>query len=233
MLASAVLLSVIMACLTNIGAGMTALGAGALLFALSPCPFRRAAKSLLAVNLFLALIWLTVPWSTPGPIIWQWHIFHATLSGTRLALLLTLKSNAILLVFLALVAPMPRLSFTGALLALKCPNRLALLLLMLERNADILAAQWRSLTEAARLRGFISSFSLSAYRVTASLLALLVVRASDRADKLHEAMLLRGFAGALPKAQVFTFARRDAVFVSLVLLLCLGLITLNYWPVWP
>lgn len=213
-LLAAALLCIAIACLENTGACALALCLGAVALALSPPPdFWPRFK---AVNIFILLMWLIVPWTTPGEAAWQAGFFAASRRGLELCMLASLKANAILAIFSVFLANMNMMDMGRALAGLRCPPHLAWLFLLMDRNVHMLRRQWRKLRDAARLRAFVPRTSLRAYAVIAALLGGLLLRAHERGHRLNDALLLRGFNGRIPFACP-AFNRAD---YSLLLLAC-------------
>ena len=63
-----------------------------------------------------------------------------------------------------------------------------------------------------------------------SLLGILLVRANERATRVHEAMLLRGFSGHFRSAARFRTGSRDAVLAACVALGIAGVLFLEFDP---
>lgn len=227
LLAGATILSVVTACLHSLLASLAALFCSLLLLALAKPA--KILQPLLTVNLFILFMWLVVPWTTPGEILWQWRWLRITYEGVLLCSLLTLKANAILFVFLALVAPMPLPQLSAGLARLHMPKKLVLLLMLMERNIYLLKRQWQVLTEAASLAAFVPATNLRSYSALGAMLAMLFVSASDRGKKLHEAMLLAGFTGELPFRETGPLLTAKAcLFLLPVVLACGLLVCLDY-----
>ncbi|MBD5608117.1 MAG: cobalt ECF transporter T component CbiQ [Desulfovibrio sp.] len=215
-LCGAFLLSVLVACLNSLAACVAAFVI-CLFFVILAAPEASIFFSrLLAANAFILLVWVTVSWSTPGTVIWQWGFLKITAEGTRLAALVTLKANAIFFLFMALIFPMSVSRLGGAMRKLGFPAKLIWILLLMGRNIQVLREEWRAMSEATRLRRFKLGNNWRTYRTIAALLAIFLVRARDRAEKTREAMLLRAYSGALPETANFAFSRAD-VFFSLLL----------------
>ncbi|MFO7459039.1 MAG: energy-coupling factor transporter transmembrane component T, partial [Desulfatiglandales bacterium] len=73
------------------------------LLTLARLPFASVAKRILLVNGFVGFFWLILPWSMDGEPLAHVGSLTLSLEGILLAARLTLKSNAILLAFIALV----------------------------------------------------------------------------------------------------------------------------------
>ena len=214
-------LAVALAPLHQLASVALGLGLGVCLLPLARPPLRPLLRRLAAVNAFILFLWLTTPWTTPGTSVWQWGFLNVTAEGIRLSLLVTLKSNAVVCAFLALIATMPPSEFGHALERLRCPCKLVFLFLFTGRYVHLLAEEWRTLMTAARLRGFRPRSDMHTYRTFASLLGLLLVRSHERARRTREAMLLRGFDGRFHSVARFSVGPLDIAF-SLGLLLCLA-----------
>ena len=78
------------------------------------------------------------------------------------------------------------------------------------------------LVNSMKIRNFSPANSLHTYRTIAYLVGMLLVRSFDRAHRVHNAMLCRGFKGNFYSLSRFSLSRRDIV--SLVLMVTVILI---------
>ena len=155
----------------------------------------RLARRALLVNVFFLGIVATVPLAAPGaPLFSAWGLSFSR-EGLWAALSITARGNAIFLLFWGLVRPIGVPKLGAALSTLGVPERLCLILALTFRYLELMRHEWDRLFIAARLRGFVPKTSLKAWRTYALLLALLFVRALDKASAIHQAMLCRGFDG--------------------------------------
>ena len=216
-LALAAVLSVCVAVAQTFPACLLGLAPGCLLLlAARPKP-GEALRRFGAVNLFVAFLWCVVPWTTPGAAVWSVGPLTVTAEGLRLTLLVSLKANAICALFTALTAGMDIATMGHALRRLGCPDALVWLLLFMGRYIHVLGSDWHSLMTAARLRCFVPRSDAHTWRTLATLLGLLLVRGHDRARRVHEAMLLRGFTGSFRPLDTFRWRPRDTVFTLALL----------------
>lgn len=215
-LATAAGCSVCLALVQTRTAALYGLIVGAFLLLLSRPPWRTALRRLLAVNAFLLFLCLLTPFSLSGDTVWQWGPLAASRQGLALALVLWAKSNALVFFFMALAATMPVSTVGYALQRLHCPDKIVFLLVFAGRYVHDIAEEWRTLLAAARLRGFRARTSLHSYRTLASLLGILLLRGLDRAQRVHEAMLLRGFRQRFFCVTPFQAHARDAIFMAIM-----------------
>ena len=206
------------------------LGLALLLLALSRPPWLTAGKRLAAVNVFILFMWLTVPTAMPGEALCALGPVVFSRPGVALMLLITLKCNALAVLFMALAASMSASVLGVALERLHFPAKLAFLLLFAWRYIHVAAAQWRALKTAAALRGFAPRANLHTYRTMGYMLGMTFVRGFDHASRVHEAMLLRGFDGQIRTLAVFRASRVDAVFAAAFALVLGGILICDIRP---
>ena len=177
----ALLFSVVLALCNSIpmlAAGLiTALG----LVLLARLPLKQVCRRLTVLAGFLILIWLLMPITYPGETIFQVGIIKLSLPGLILALQISLKSSAILLALMALLATMPIATLGHALRKLGLPNKLVYLLMITYRYLFVFEQAYQRLMRAARVRGFTPGTNLHSYRTYAYLAGMLLVQALESA----------------------------------------------------
>ncbi|TLM72673.1 MAG: cobalt ECF transporter T component CbiQ, partial [Actinobacteria bacterium] len=122
--------------------------------------------------------------------------------------------SASLLVLLSLTTPAPRL-FKG-LRALRLPDVILTMLSFTYRFAEVVRAQVRSMraavaSRAPGLRGW------RLVRLLGNLAGNLFVRAYERGERVHAAMLSRGYDGTLPSAEPLHARAADLVAIAVAL----------------
>lgn len=227
-LALAVIASLVIAALNSLPALLWLLASGAVGSAIAVLTmetrWRPLARRLLAVNGFLVFVWLTLPWELgPDGFVWSER-------GVHLATMITVRANAIALAVGALLAGMDAYAVARAGAALGLPVKFARLMLLMVRYVDVIADTWRRGERAARARGFAPGANRRTLVVLAHLLALLLVHALLRAERVDMALRARAFSGAFGQAKGGTVPRSHwawATGTTLALLVALAL------PLWP
>ncbi len=199
------------------------------LLSLSVPPRGAVLRRLALVNAFILFMWLTVPLSMPGEALWQWGPLSASREGLALMLLISIKCNAIVMLVLALLASMHFAALGAALEQLRCPPKLVFLFLFAYRYVHVAATEWRTLNDAARLRGFVPRTSLHCYRTIGYLLGMTFIRGFDRSRRVYEAMLLRGFSGHFQSLESFRASTRDLFFSALILTALTGIAGYDFY----
>lgn len=192
-LISAGVYSVVIALSRNFQVLTAALIISALLVMLAQLPAREVLKRILAVNIFIVLLWLVLPVTFYGSVAFELGPLPVYKAGIIMATQITLKSNAIVLALIALVATMNFSIIGYALNWMRIPDKIVHLLLMAYRYVFLIEQEYRRLIRAARIRGFRPGTNLHTYKTYAGIVGMLLVRSALRADRVYKAMLCRGF----------------------------------------
>lgn len=183
---------------------------------------RQALHRLMHIEGFLILLLLWLPFTVPGRPLLQVGPLVASAEGAGLALLIAVKVNAVALVVLALLGRAGADDLGRALLALGVPERFVRLLSLLARHIPTARDGLHRQSEAMRARGFRPGTSLHAWRSYGHLMGGALLRAMDRAQRVDEAMRLRGggrmVLGALPGLSFWRFALPGVALAVLVAL---------------
>ena len=230
-LGAAILCSVLCSIIHSLPAAFVALGGAGLLICLSRPPLLPLLRRMVVVNIFILFLWLTVPLSgnsSSAPVVFSYGFFVLTQQGLALCLLVSIKSNALVLLFLALVATMPTPTLGHAMAQLHVPNKLVFLFLFTYRYIHVIGEEWQRLNNAARLRAFRPRNTLHTYRVAGYILGMVLVRSYERAQRVYEAMILRGFTGHFVSINTFHTTRRDVFFALAAFAALLLVIAVEY-----
>lgn len=200
------------------------------LLAVGRPPWGWVTQRVCAVNIFILFLWLTVPFFGGGENLPVWGPVAVSRAGVALSTLVTLKANAMLFLFLALAASMDSPTFGHALARLRVPAKLVFLFLFTYRYVHVIADEWGRLWTAARLRGFSPRTDRHSYRTIGNLLGMVFVGSFDRAARVYEAMLLRGFSGRFQSVTSFRARPRDLAFALAALLCLTALLIVDFYP---
>jgi cobalt/nickel transport system permease protein len=153
------------------------------------------AHRLAHVEGFLVVLVVILPLTAGGPDLVYLGPLQLSQAGLALALRIVLKVNIAALALLTALAGTSPVALGHALASLRVPTRLIHLLLFSARYVDLIRAETARLRDALRLRGFRPTTSRHTLATLASLAGMILVRALERAERVDEAMRLRGFSG--------------------------------------
>lgn len=170
--------------------------------------FKALLGRLLVINFFILFLWLFLPFSRPGEPAFSIGSFTATLEGIIYSAIITLKSNGIILAMTALISTMQVQTLGAGMQSLKLPDKLSRILLFSWRYVHVMLSEYTRMRRAATMRGFVPRTNLRTYRTYAWLMGMLLVRSLDRAHRVWQAMLCRGFTGTFHTLTTYRTGKR-------------------------
>lgn len=218
--------SIVVGVSTTISTLWAGLALGIVVLLAGRLPLWPLLKRLWAVNFFVAFLWLVLPWRLEINQEWTWHLIYDP-KGLALAGLITIKANAIIMILIGLLSTSPINNLFHALAHLKAPQKLVHLFLFFYRYLHVLHREYHKLTLAIKARGFQPRNNLHTYRTYANLAGMVLVKSYDRAERVYQAMLCRGFHGTYWLLDHFHWSRRETIFLIISGLALAGLIALS------
>ncbi|SIO29514.1 cobalt ECF transporter T component CbiQ [Halodesulfovibrio marinisediminis] len=226
---AATFFSICTALLTTIPTACAALIVGIALLCIAQLPVKTLCRRLLFINAFIAFLWLTLPVSTTGTPIYSWGGFTITKEGVDLTLLITLKSNAIITAFIALLATSNITDIGAGFAKLRVPQKLSLLFLFTWRYIHVIQEEYKRLSTAATLRGFVPTTNSHTYKTYANLIAMVLVKSHDRAERVSNAMKLRGFNGTFHSLHSTQKTSTDTAVTACIILIGTALLAADFF----
>ncbi len=190
--------------------------------------FKAVGRRLLAPVIFLLLLWAVLPWSYEGDVLTALGPVVITRPGVTLCAQISLKTVALMVAFMALVATMTVDTLGHTLNRLRMPDKMVHLLLITYRYLFVIEQEYQRLVRAMKIRNFHPKTNLHSYRTYAYLVGMLFVRASERARRVHSAMICRGFNGRFVSLRKFSPNPGNHVFFLCTILSLLLLVALEW-----
>ncbi len=205
------LFSVVVALAYRFQVLVAALVLGIFTVGLARVPAQELFRRLIPVNLLMLFLWFFLPFTFAGePFFWIGPL-TVTREGVLYATLITVKSNAMMLMLIALVASTPIFTLGHAMHALGIPKKIVHLFFFTYRYIHVMHREYVRLVNSMKIRGFTPRSSLHTYKTIAYMVGMLLVRSFDRAQRVHNAMLCRGFKGNLYSLSTFSIQKKDIV----------------------
>lgn len=226
-LSLAVLYSFVVALSYQFSVLILALSLSSILILISRIRIQEVLRRLIIVNALIFLLWLVLPFTFKGEALTRIGAFPIYRSGVILAAQITLKSNAILLAFMALIATMSFSTLGHSMHRLRVPAKILYLLLMTYRYIFVIEEEYQRLTRAAKIRGFRPGTNVNTYRTYSHVIGMLFVRAAARAERVHQAMRCRGFKGKFYSLQEFQIKATSWLFAIIMTAIIIGLILME------
>lgn len=213
--------SILLALTGSLPAALAGLAGSLILVLLAGLGAGELLRRLLAVNFFLLFVWLALPFSfsSPGEIVAAWGPLEITRPGLILSCLFTIKANAVTLGAMAFLSGSSVFQLAAAARRLGAPEKLTAIFAMMFRYVQLIGEEYERLRLAMKARGFRSKMNMHSYRSWGNLIALLLVRSVERAERIEAAMRCRGYRGRFWLADDFQFRAGDWALSALMLAL--------------
>lgn len=189
--------------------------------------FLNVMKRLAIVNIFILLFWIILPLTFKGNRFFSLGPLTLYLSGIFFAAKITLKSNAIILVLISFIATMPFATLGHSLRRMKIPEKLVFLLMITYRYIFVIQQEYQKIIRSIKIRGFKPKTTIHTYKTFAYVIGMLLIRASNRADRVYNAMRCRGFKGKYYSLTDFHADLKSWVFVMIVSGLTFGIVIME------
>ncbi|ADZ69871.1 cobalt ECF transporter T component CbiQ [Polymorphum gilvum] len=183
--------------------------AGVCLLALACGIERRLWRRLLHVEGFVLLLFLILPFTIAGRPVLVLGPVSASAEGIARAGLIACKVSVSVLLLTTLLGSVEPARLGAALQALRVPEPVVRLFVLTVRYLSLIRAEALRLHDAMRARAFRPGSNRHTWRSYGYLIGMLLVRALDRAQRVDEAMLCRGYAGRFPHAALPAPSARD------------------------
>ncbi|HEY5717704.1 MAG TPA: cobalt ECF transporter T component CbiQ [Motiliproteus sp.] len=178
-------------------------------------PWRVLARRLLALEGFMLILLLMLPFSIPGEPLFSLGGWHASQAGLERALQLLLRANCVVVGMLTLLGTLEPEKLGHALGQLRLPDKLVHLFLLSVRYLFVLLEEYQRLRTAMRARAFVPRSNRHTWRSLGWLVGMLLVRSLERSQRILGAMQCRGFHGRFYRLDSQQWQRRDSLMLLL------------------
>jgi cobalt/nickel transport system permease protein len=179
-------------------------------------------KRMVVESAFISVVLLGTLFREGGQVLWHWGPFQITTAGLTILGSVTLKALLCLLVLniLTLTTSIPAL--LHALITLRTPPLLVAILASMYRYIGVLVEEAGSMRRAAASRNLMSRKRWHRL-VIGNMIGSLFIRTYERGDRVHQAMLARGYTGLPPIVERSKGGRLDILaLVATISLALLG-----------
>jgi len=205
----AVIFSVLVAVNDHLGASLLSLVLPVFLILAARLDLRAVLVRLAVVNAFLVFIWMFLPFTMGERTLYSLGPLSIHQEGLSQALLITVKSNSIVLMALALLSTSQIFTLVHALSHLGMPDKLVHLFFFCFRYIHVIHDEYHRLSNAMKMRGFRPRTNIHTYRSYAYLVGMLLIRSFDRSKRILNAMKCRGFKGRFYILHHYEMKRHD------------------------
>ncbi len=223
-LAALVSAAIAAALLRNLVPAVVALLAALVLAGLSRLSVRRYLSRLGMLLLFLGLFAVPMPFLRDDGPAWLLGTVRVSQHGLIMALLLISKAVAIFTLMFILFATAPLDATLKAAHSLRVPGLIVQLIVLTLRYVWVLSNELTLIRVALRVRGYRNRITRHSYRTIGHVAGTLLVRGSERAERVGQAMRCRGFDGRFRSLTEFRTSPIDVLTFTLIAGSAVGLL---------
>jgi cobalt/nickel transport system permease protein len=171
-------------------------------------------KRIIVEFAFIGVVILGTLFRDGGTILWSWGPLKITTVGLTVLGSVSCKAmlSLILMNVLTLTTSVPDL--LNALVALKTPPLLVATLASMYRYINVLVGEFNAMSRAAASRNLMGSNRWQRL-VVGNMIGSLFIRTYERGDRVHQAMLARGYQGVPSVEKAPKAEKRDILAITL------------------
>jgi cobalt/nickel transport system permease protein len=187
------------------------------LIALSRATLTVLLRRVVVESTFIGVVLLGTLFRPGGTVLWQWGWLQITTEGLTVLGSVSLKAFLCLVMLNLLVLTTSIPALLHALIALKMPPLLVAILASMYRYIGVLADEFSTMRRAATSRNLLGSNRYQRL-VVGNMIGALFIRTYERGERIHQAMLARGYNGLPPAEAAPLGGRRDQIALTLTTL---------------
>ncbi|PZO21291.1 MAG: cobalt ECF transporter T component CbiQ [Leptolyngbya foveolarum] len=170
---------------------------------------------------FIATVLLGTLFHDGGEVVWQWGLLRITSEGLIVLGSVTLKSVLCLLVLNLLTLTTPISALLQSLVQLRVPPLLVAILASMYRYVGILIDELKAMRQAAASRNLAIAPRRRQRAVIGNMFGALFIRTYERGERVHQAMVSRGYTGIPHIKDLPTGGARDVWTLSAIALIAI------------
>jgi cobalt/nickel transport system permease protein len=213
------LFSIVVAVSNHLSVLLVALMVSLVIILMARIPAREIFRRLIPVNMMILFLWFFLPFTTEGKPLFHIGTLAVTQEGFINACRISIKSNAMMLMLISFIASTPIFTLGHAMLALKIPKKLVYLFFFTYRYLHVMDQEYIRLINALKVRGFRPGTNLHTYKTFAYVVGMLLIKSVERMQRVHDAMLCRGFNGHFYTIRNFSLKKNDVISIVLMIVI--------------
>ncbi len=216
------------ALLSSLKLALVGLSASLIFLLASRLPFRFVLSHLRWVLLFIIPFLAIMPFTVQGTEIFHIYGIGMTYEGIHFGLLVSIRALTAVLLIFPMIGTTRFNSTLKALEKLKVPDSLVQMLMFTYRYIFTFTEEFSRMRNAMKSKGFKLKTSLKTLKTIGKAIGMLFVRAYERAERVYQAMLSRGYTGTPKTLDIFKIKPKDYIIGTLIITLA---IILQLYPI--
>ncbi len=175
----------------------------------SKIPLRFLMKRLRWVLFFILALSIIMVLTLPGDSITSIYFFRISEQGLTMAFIISLKALSVMLLIFPMLATVRFDNFIKTLDSLKLPNKLVQIITFSYRYIFVILNELQRSLRSIESRGFRSRTNRFTIKVLGNAIGMLLVRSYERSERVHNAMVSRGYDGSIKTLTKFEVTALD------------------------
>jgi cobalt/nickel transport system permease protein len=163
---------------------------------------------------FLVVVLLGTLFRGGGTVLWSWGPLQITTVGLTVLASVSLKVVLSLLAVNVLILTTSIPALLNALIVLRMPPLLVAIMASMYRYISVLATEFNTMRQAALSRNLLAN-NFATRLVVGNTIGSLFVRTYERGERVHQAMLARGYRGLPPVEKLARLKQWDVLVLTL------------------
>jgi cobalt/nickel transport system permease protein len=181
--------------LPRLNLALIALFASLMILVISGLPKKFVLHRVKWAVLILLPLFFILPFTVEGRGIFGGGYFTVSYEGIYLASLIMLRAIAAVTLVVIMLATASFDTTIKALYSLKVPSTIVQILMFTYRYIFVITDEFQRMWKAIRSKGFRPSTGKYALSITGNLIGMLLVKSYDRAERVYQAMIAKGYTG--------------------------------------
>jgi cobalt/nickel transport system permease protein len=173
-------------------------------------------KRIAVESAFVGVVLIGTLFRAGGDVVWQWGWLQITTTGLIVLGSVSFKALLALLLLNMLTLTTPVSMLLQALAVLRIPPLLIAILASMYRYLGVLIEEFNAMRRAAISRNLMGGSNWQRL-VIGNMIGSLFIRTYERGDRIHQAMLSRGYQGLPTTLETTKVRRSDVVALTLTL----------------
>jgi len=177
----------------------------------SRLPLGFVTRRLLPVSIFLLPFFVIMPLTVPGKGAVHILMFSFNPDALQLAGQIYVKAISIVMLLVVMIGTAPFVDSMKALERLKVPGVIVQMILFTYRYVFVFLLEMRRMNTALKARNFEKKTDMHTLRTLGNFVGVLLVRSFERAERIYQAMISRGYDGTLRTFFEYSIVPRDYI----------------------
>jgi len=190
---------------------------------LSRLPLKFILNRVKVILVFIIPILILMPFTVPGTVLWSFGPVVISKEGIYFGFLVAIRSVTAIILTITLLGSQKFETTLKGLALLKVPDSIIQILLFTYRYIFVMIDEFICIWSAMRAKGYTFRVNRSGLLIIGNLVGMLLVKSYERAERVYNAMIGKGYTGKPVSFAPFLKTGRDYFAGIIIISLAFGL----------